>query len=529
MSPKENGAPPHGRPGDLDVIVVGAGPAGLTASLLLAEKGWHPIVLEADPRYVGGISRTVEYKGYHFDIGGHRFFSKAREVEDFWSRVLPDDMLVRPRKSRIYYRGKFFSYPLKPVEALMKLGAAESAACMLSFAHARVRPIPDPQNVEDWVRNQFGRRLYEIFFKHYTEKVWGMSCRDIRADWAAQRIKSLSLGTAVVEAVKSSLPRAKSSGRDQVHTTLIDEFRYPRKGPGQLWEECARKVQALGGDLRMGAKVVQMRRDPSSGDPSSGDAQSGRWIVTYEQDGARHEVSAQHVISSAAIKDVVASLDPAPAPALREAGGSLKYRDFLTVALMVRDRDAFDDNWIYIQERDVKVGRIQNFKAWSPEMVPDPQTACYGLEYFCFEGDGLWSSKDEDLVALASKELEQLGLGRAADVFDGCVVRQPKAYPVYDEAYARHVETVRESIERDWPGLHLVGRNGMHRYNNQDHSMMTAMLTVENIVSGKWSPETRRFDPWRVNQDAKYIEAGTSGEEQLIESGGRMVPRATAS
>ncbi|AKF05885.1 NAD(P)/FAD-dependent oxidoreductase [Sandaracinus amylolyticus] len=508
MSPRENGAPPQ----DRDVIVVGAGPAGLTAALLLAEKGWHPIVLEADPRYVGGISRTVEYKGYHFDIGGHRFFSKAREVEDFWSRVLPDDMLLRPRKSRIYYRGTFYSYPLKPVEALMKLGLVESTACMLSFAHARLRPIHDPQNVEDWVRNQFGRRLYEIFFKHYTEKVWGMSCRDIKADWAAQRIKSLSLGTAVVEAIKSTLPAAKPTGRDQVHTTLIDEFRYPRKGPGQLWEECARKVQALGGEVRMGARVVSMRRD------------GARWIVTYDQDGTRHEVSAPNVISSAAIKDVIASLDPAPQPALREAAGSLKYRDFLTVALMIKERDAFDDNWIYIQERDVQVGRIQNFKSWSPEMVPDASTACYGLEYFCFEGDGLWTSKDEDLIALAKKELEHLGLGKASDVFDGCVVRQPKAYPVYDEAYARHVETVRDVVEREHPGLHLVGRNGMHRYNNQDHSMMTAMLTVENIVSG-----TKRFDPWRVNQDAKYIEAGTHGEEQLIESGGRSVPRATAS
>jgi len=494
-----------------DVVIVGAGPAGLTAALLLAEKGWHPIVLEADPRYVGGISRTVEYKGYHFDIGGHRFFSKSREVEDFWTRVLPEEMLLRPRKSRIFYRGGFFSYPLKPVEALLRLGPVESAACMLSFAHARARPIEDPQNFEDWVRNQFGRRLYEIFFKHYTEKVWGMKCSEISADWAAQRIKSLSLGTAVLEAMKASLPGRKgTTGRDQVHTTLIDEFRYPRKGPGQLWDACTEKVKALGGEVRMGARVTRMVRADDV------------WTVRYEQDGREATLSAQHVITSASIRDIVGSIDPAPAPALLEAAKGLRYRDFLTVALMVRDRDAFDDNWIYIQEPYVKVGRIQNFKAWSPEMVPDAGTACYGLEYFCFEGDGLWNSSDAELIALAKKELGQLGLGRAEDVFDGCVVRQPKAYPVYDDAYARHVATVRDVVERDLPGLHLVGRNGMHRYNNQDHSMMTAMLTVENIVSG-----VAKYDPWRVNQDATYIEAGTHGEEALIEAGGRAVPRAT--
>lgn len=506
MGSTYNGDPVRER----DVIIVGAGPAGLTAALLLAEKGFHPIVLEADRRYVGGISRTVEYRGYHFDIGGHRFFSKAKEVEDFWSRVLPDDMLTRPRKSRIFYRGRFFSYPLKPVEALMRLGPIESARCMFSFAHARLRPIPNPRNFEDWVRNQFGRRLYEIFFKHYTEKVWGMSCRDISADWAAQRIKSLNLGAAVVEALKPRAARRKD--REQVHTTLIDEFRYPRRGPGMLWEACARQVQALGGEIRMGARVDTLMRRAD-----------GRWVARYEREGAREEVAAPHVIASAAIRDVVAALEPAPSDAVRHAARSLKYRDFLTVALIVRDRDAFDDNWIYIQDPHVRVGRIQNFKAWSPEMVPDPTTACYGLEYFCFEGDGLWTSRDEDLISLAAREIEALGLARRADVIEGCVVRQPKAYPVYDAGYAEHVATVRDEIERNYPGLHLVGRNGMHRYNNQDHSMMTAMLTVENIVSGE-----KRFDPWRVNQDAKYIEAGTAGEESLIESGGRAVPRRTS-
>ncbi|MFN9811563.1 MAG: NAD(P)/FAD-dependent oxidoreductase [Deltaproteobacteria bacterium] len=500
-------------PLDCEVLVIGAGPAGLTAALRLVDHGLRTIVIEADPRYVGGISRTAEYKGYHFDIGGHRFFSKAKEVEEFWSRVLPDDMLLRPRKSRIYYKNKFFSYPLKPIEALLNLGAFESTRCMLSFAKARARPTHDPKNFEDWVTNQFGRRLYTIFFKHYTEKVWGMDCRELSADWAAQRIKSLNLGAAVLEAVKPKVLRRRD--KQQVHTTLIDEFRYPRKGPGMLWEECARLVVAGGGEVRMGCRMTAIeKREDDAGTYYS---------VRHRTESGEETITARQVISSAPIRETVLALSPAPSASLRTAATSLKYRDFLTVALMAKGDDAFDDNWIYIQDGAVKVGRIQNFKAWSPEMIPDPGTACYGLEYFCFEGDGLWSSRDEDLVALAKREIDQLGLCKASSVFDGCVVRQPKAYPVYDDVYATHVASVQAGLEADFPGLHMVGRNGMHRYNNQDHSMMTAMLTVENIASG-----TKKFDPWRVNQDAEYIEAGRSGEERLIQSGGRSVPRAVS-
>ncbi len=493
---------------DAPVLVIGAGPAGLTAAFLLAEKGVRPLVLEADPEYVGGISRTAKYKGYHFDIGGHRFFSKAREVEDFWTRILPDDLITRPRKSRIFYRGGFFSYPLRPVEALLRLGPVESALCMASFARARAFPVPDPSNFEDWVRNQFGRRLYEIFFKHYTEKVWGMSCREINADWASQRIKTLNLGAAIVDALK---PRALKS-RGAVHTTLIDEFRYPRKGPGMLWEECVRKIEALGGEVRMGSRVTRIER-----------LADGAWEVGYRAaDGTERAVRGARVISSAAIRDAVSALVPAPREALAASAKALRYRDFLTVAVIVRDRDAFDDNWIYIQDPDVKVGRIQNFKAWSPEMVPDPSTACYGLEDVGVEGDGRWAMRDVVLVDRARRERATLKLARAGDVIDGCVVRQPKAYPVYDADYAKHVDGVREGIESQYPGLHFVGRNGMHRYNNQDHSMVTAMLTVDNIVSGE-----RRFDPWRVNQDAEYHEAGASGAESVM-SGGRAIPRAAS-
>ncbi len=499
---------------DVFVIVVGAGPAGLTAAHKLAEAGLAPLVLEADPKYVGGISRTAEYKGYHFDIGGHRFFSKAKEVEEFWTKILPNDLLTRPRKSRIYYDGKFFSYPLKPIEALVQLGLFESSRCMLSFAHARVRPVKDPTNLEDWVRNQFGRRLYEIFFKYYTEKVWGMDCRDISADWAAQRIKGLNLGSAVWNAVQPK--NLRSSKKDEVLTTLIDEFRYPRQGPGMLWEECARQVAGMGGRVVMGAKVTGLDKRAD-----------GAWDVRYVQGGAERVRRTTHVISSAPLREVVEHLTPAAPPEMLAAARALKYRDFLTVALIVKDEGAFDDNWIYIQDKGVKVGRIQNFKTWSPEMVPDADKACYGLEYFCFEGDGLWSAKDADLVALGGRELEILKLGRASAVVDGCVVRQPKAYPVYDDHYADNVDRIAKGIGVHYAGLHMVGRNGMHRYNNQDHSMMTAMLTVENIVA-QHQGKPAKFDPWRVNQDAVYIEAGTAGEEKLIQSGGRAVPRAVA-
>jgi protoporphyrinogen oxidase len=488
------------------VAIIGAGPAGLTAAYLLSKQGVSVTVLEADPEYVGGISRTARYKGFHFDIGGHRFFSKSKQVEDFWTEILPNDMLDRPRSSRIFYRGKFFSYPLKAAEALFRVGIIESALCVLSYARAKALPVKNPKNFQDWVSNQFGKRLFNIFFKTYTEKVWGMKCSEISADWAAQRIKGLSLGSAIWNAL---IPKRKPKNRENVIKTLIDTFRYPRKGPGMMWEVCAEKLQKLGGRVVMGAKVSQCDFD----------AASGRWKIQYKkagvtETGATETIEATDVISSAPIRELSNMLSPVLSAAALQSANSLKYRDFITVMLILKDKNLFSDNWIYIHDPSVQVGRVQNFKSWSPEMVPDPSFCCYGLEYFCFEGDNLWTSTDKRLLELAKSEIEKIGLAKASDVVDGCIVRQPKAYPVYDDDYAKHVDVIRHELQAKFPTLHLVGRNGMHKYNNQDHAMMTAMLTVDNIMQGKTV-----YDVWQVNQDAEYHEAGNAGS-----SGLRLVP-----
>jgi len=481
-------------------VIVGAGPAGLTAALELSKQGATVVVLESDPEYVGGLSRTVNYKGFHFDIGGHRFFSKSREVEDLWTEICGPDMLDRQRSSRIYYRGEFFTYPLKPFEALSRLGLVESIRCMLSFARARLDPTPKPKTFEDWVVNQFGRRLYQIFFKTYTEKVWGMSCQEISADWAAQRIQGLSLGSAIKHAL---LPKRKPKDRTQVVKTLIDTFRYPRQGPGMAWEACAGKVRQLGGGVLLDRRVTDCRFDSAR----------GVWVVSArDQNGTVEEFCSEHLVSSMPMRELVAQLRPELSAEVARAAQNLRYRDFLTVGLIVRDQGRFSDNWIYIHDPSVRVGRVQNYKSWSPEMVPDPNYCSYGLEYFCFDGDGLWNSSDSELIALATSEIRKLHLADGADIVDGCVIRERKAYPVYDDSYQQHVDRIRGEIEKCFPTLHLVGRNGMHRYNNQDHAMMTAILTAKNILAG-----TRQYDVWAVNQDAEYHEAGAAGEQATSE------------
>ncbi len=478
------------------VAIVGAGPAGLTAAYLLCKAKHKVVVFEKDPTYVGGISRTESYKGYHFDIGGHRFFSKSRQVEDFWTEILGNDMLERPRSSRIFYNKKFFSYPLKAMEALQKLGIIESGLCVASYLKAKLSPVKNPQNFEDWVTNQFGKRLFNIFFKTYTEKVWGIPCKEISADWAAQRIKGLSLSSAI----KNALIKPKNTSKDNVIKTLIDTFRYPKYGPGMMWEVCTKKIKEMGGEVRMNTPVTGL---------NYGD----KWYVQLRD--AYEETGFDYVISSAPIKDIIPNIYPALSAKGIKASQQLAYRDFITVVLILKDKNLFQDNWIYIHDPSVKVGRVQNFKSWSPYMVPDASMACYGLEYFCFEGDGMWTSSDKDLIELGKKELEQIGLGKATEVTDGYVVRQPKAYPVYNNTYKDNIEIVRNSL-KSYPGLYLVGRNGMHKYNNQDHSMMTAMLASENINAGK-----ELYDLWNVNQDAEYHEHGERG----VEEGGRLIPQ----
>jgi protoporphyrinogen oxidase len=494
----------------VDNLIIGAGPAGLTTAYRLAKAGAGVRVIEQDPTYVGGISRTVNYKNFLFDIGGHRFFSKAKDVVDLWDEILPDDFIDRPRLSRIFYGGKFYAYPLRAFEAFANLGPIESALCMASYGWAKLTPIKAPKTFHQWVRNQFGERLFRIFFKTYTEKVWGMSCDEISADWAAQRIKGLSLSSAIIDGVKRSLGIGRKPG-GPVAKTLIESFRYPRKGPGMMWEACAAKIKAMGGEVVMDTRATGL----------AWDAGAGLWrVTTLRGDGTPEIIEARTVVSSAPMRELIDAISPAPA--CRAAADDLKYRDFLTVVLIGKSDRVLPDNWVYIHDPAVTVGRVQNFRSWSPEMIPDPVSTCLGLEYFCFEGDGLWTSSDADLIERAKREIAIIGLMNPADVVDACVVRQAKAYPVYDEDYRANVLAVRDEMAARYPSLHFVGRNGMHKYNNQDHAMMTGMLTAANILAGE-----TRYDVWEVNEDAEYGEAGVSGAREALASE-RLVPRRAA-
>ncbi|SCL17785.1 Protoporphyrinogen oxidase [Micromonospora pallida] len=468
-------------------VVIGAGPAGLTAAYELTRRHASVEVLEADGQ-VGGISRTVERDGWRFDIGGHRFFTKVARVEAFWHEILPEsDFLLRPRMSRIHYRGLLFDYPLRAGNALGNLGLIEAVRCTGSYLWTRIRPPKDQSHFEGWVSARFGTRLYRMFFKTYTEKVWGIPATELQADWAAQRIRNLSLAGAVRNAL---LPRRNQKDI----TSLIEEFQYPKYGPGMMWERCAELVGKAGGTVTLNTWVRTVHR---------ADGRAVAVTVTDPDDERRIEVD--HVVSSMPISDLVRAMDP-PAPAhVRAAADALRYRDFLTVALVVPAEAGFPDNWIYVHTPGVRVGRIQNFGSWSPYLVRDGGT-CLGLEYFVNAGDELWTSTDEDLVALGTAELERLGLVPPGAVHAGYVVRMPKAYPVYDEGYEQAVDTIRRWLAEAVPNVHPVGRNGMHRYNNQDHSMLTAMLTAENIL------DDAGHDVWTVNVEEEYHEEKAAGQ-----------------
>jgi protoporphyrinogen oxidase len=463
-------------------VVVGAGPAGLTAAWLLAKRGVLPLVLEKDNQ-VGGIARTAEYKGFRFDIGGHRFFTKVTPVQKLWRNMLGPEMLRRPRLSRIYYGGKFFDYPLKPMNALLGLGVFNAFLVLLSYIWIRIKPITPEISFEDWVSNRFGRRLYRIFFKTYTEKVWGIPCNKIGAQWAAQRIKGLSLVTAVVNML---FPKG---GKNQIKT-LIEEFEYPRLGPGMMWEAFHADVERMGGRVALNEPVQKIEHDGTS-------------IVAVEYGSATPtKIAVDRLISTMPLRELIHKLSPAAPQAVHAAADRLNYRDFVTVALIIDAPDLFPDNWIYVHDPRVKLGRIQNFKNWSPAMVPDQQLTCLGLEYFCFEGDGLWTMADADLVRLGGKEIAEIGLLGGGKVIDGTVVRMPKAYPVYDEGYEDALAIVRDYLA-GFINLQVAGRNGMHKYNNQDHSMVTAMLAAQNLLG-------EHHDVWAVNADDEYHEEGGS-------------------
>ncbi|EAQ01566.1 hypothetical protein OB2597_03978 [Pseudooceanicola batsensis HTCC2597] len=436
----------------------------------------RPVVFEAD-HIVGGISRTESKNGYRFDIGGHRFFTKEAEVQAMWEDILGDDFLTRPRQSRIYYRGRFYSYPLKLFNALNNIGVYEAVRIMLSYGKWQVFPSKNEDSFEQWVINRFGGRLYMHFFRSYTEKVWGISPKSIRADWAAQRIKNLSLSKAVWNAISGANDTA----------SLIEEFKYPRLGPGMMWEKTAARVEQDGGTVHLDTTVGRILRD--------GNRVTGVEVTTEGE--TRHE-TADHVISSLALDTMVAAFDPPPPPHVIEAANKLRYRDFLIVTLVLDHPDPFPDNWIYVHAPEVRVGRIQNFRAWSPEMLSDRTTASIGMEFFCNRGDDLWEMSDADLAALAAGELEQLGLADASTVIDSFIIRQPKAYPVYDQHYKDAVDTIADWI-RTLENFETVGRNGMHRYNNQDHSMLSAMKAAENVFGAG-------HDLWDVNTERSYHE-----------------------
>ncbi|PWE32919.1 FAD-dependent oxidoreductase [Maritimibacter sp. 55A14] len=468
----------------LPVVVIGGGPAGLTAAYELQKRSdeHRPLVFEGSDM-VGGIARTETSNGYRFDIGGHRFFTKVREVEAMWHEVLGDDFITVRRLSRIFYKGRFYDYPLRIFNALANIGPYETYRIIGSYIKWKLRPKAQEDTFEEWVINRFGGRLYMHFFRSYTEKVWGIPPSQIRADWAAQRIKNLSLAKAVWNAISGSNDTA----------SLIEEFQYPRLGPGMMWERTRDLIREKGGVVQMRSEVVKVNRDSMR--VKSVDIR--RWGEDGTDEGIER-VEGEEFINSMAVRDLIHAFDPPPPQEIIDAADRLKYRDFLIVTLILDHADPFPDNWIYVHSPKVKVGRIQNFRAWSAEMLPRQDTASIGMEYFCQHGDDLWETSDADLQDLAGRELEELGLAKAEDVIGSAIIRQPKAYPVYDGAYKEALDTVAEWLKR-LENFQTVGRNGLHRYNNQDHSMLTAMFAARNIVG-------EQNDVWDVNVERSYHE-----------------------
>lgn len=470
------------------VVIIGAGPAGLAAAYELVKEDIRPIVLEKYDK-VGGISRTENYNGYHLDIGGHRFLTKIETIDHLWKEMLREDFLKVPRLSRIHYQGRFLNYPLKFHNVLSSLGIYESVRIILSYFNAQLNPNSDEKTFEQWVSNRFGKRLYNKFFKTYTEKVWGIPCNEIQASWAAQRIKGLSLTTAVINAL-FGVQNAK---------TLVNEFYYPAKGPGMMWQRFQEMVNLGKGQVLLNSEATRLLHDH-------------RRIkeVKYVESNTPAEIPVSHVISSIPITRLVALIEPKPPAEILEAAQKLTYRDFLIVLLVVDKKDLFSDQWIYIHSSDVKVARIQNFKNWSAAMVPDTDKTSVGMEYFCQEGDEIWTMQDTHLADLAARELHELGLAEENDILDSFVIRQPKAYPVYDKGYDTHLDLLRDFLG-SFENLQTIGRNGLHRYNNMDHSMQTGIFAAQNIAGAN-------HDLWTVTEAEEYLEEDTAIRKKQIAS-----------
>jgi protoporphyrinogen oxidase len=459
------------------ILIVGAGPAGLSAAWNLVRAGRKVTILEREPVCVGGLARTMQYKGFRFDVGAHRFFSTNPEITRWWQDRLPGDFMRVKRLTRILYRRRFLHYPLHAREAFFGLGWRTSLRCLWSFLWRQLNPIQPARSFEDWVSNHFGDALYDIFFKTYTEKVWGMPCSKISADWASQRIKGLSLGRAVLDAFGFCQLEVK---------TLAQEFDYPRFGAGMMWERTRDEITNAGGKVIMGREVVRIERKGKRIEA----------IISKAGGGVEEFWPVGECIVSMPLQDCVLSMFPPMDEGVRNAAEKLRYRDLVFVVLIVNRTELFPDNWIYVHDPAVKVGRITNYNNWTKEMASN--MTCLELEYFCSRGDAFWGMNDEEILSLAKVELEKLGLAVASEILDGCVVRVEKAYPVYDRDYRQNVDVIREALSKI-ENLHPVGRNGMHKYNNQDHSMLTGMLAAQNALG-------ENHDLWGVNTDCKYQE-----------------------